>query len=79
MLYLTPHSDLPQGRDKAKKKKKWSLSLGGSIKNHINIHDVYQSKSQTSVSPALLILSLSAVSEAVDLTALLFFPPQTNI
>lgn len=70
MLYLPPHSDLPRGG-----KQKETFPLGESIKNHINIRDVYQSKSWTSMSSALLILSLSAVSEAVDLTALtaLFF------
>ena len=60
----------PQGCSKK------SLSLGGSIKNYINIHDVYQSKSRTSMSSTLLIPSLSAVFESVDLnvlTTLLFF------
>lgn len=54
-----------------------SFSLEGSIKNHINIHDVYQSKSGSGVCSASLILSLSAVLEKLwickALTALLFF------
>lgn len=62
--------------------KEKSFSLEGSIKNHINIHDVYQSKSGSSVCSASLILSLSAVLEKLwickALTALLFFS-KTNI
>lgn len=44
----------PPQRGKAKR----DFPLRGSIKNYINIHDVYQSKSWTSMSSALLILSL---------------------
>ena len=44
MLSVTQRSCLPRGG-----RSKNSLSLEGSIKNHINIHDVYQSKSRTRV------------------------------
>lgn len=53
---------------------KTSFSLEGSIKNHINIHDVYQSKSGTSVSSALLIASLRAAFEGLDWNALHWQP-----
>lgn len=58
----TPHSDLPRGG-----MQKTDFPLRGSIKKYINIHDVYQSKSWTSMSSAMLILSLIAVFEAVDI------------
>lgn len=56
LLYVAPCFDLPREGGGADLKR---LSLGGSIKNHINIHDVYQSKSWISMYFTLLIVSQS--------------------
>lgn len=61
-----PHSDLPHwdvvggagGRVRERERDTETHSLGGSIKNYISIHDVYQSKSGASMSSALLILRI---------------------
>lgn len=62
-----PHSDLPHwdvvggagGESEGERERDTEThSLGGSIKNYISIHDVYQSKSGASMSSALLILRI---------------------